>query len=54
MDPKYLNEAVKRGHGTIHPFEEITSKLVSEKFFSTLDATNVFYQIPLNEPTSDL
>lgn len=54
MDPKYLNEAIKREYCTIETFEEIASKLVGASYFSTLDATNGFYQIPLDAPSANL
>lgn len=34
--------------------DEIASKLGNAKFFSTLDAANGFYQIPLDAPSADL
>lgn len=54
MDPKFLNEAIKREHCVIETFEEISSKLKGAKYFTSLDATSGFYQIPLSEESANL
>lgn len=54
IDPKYLNAALKREHCAIDTFDEISSKLENAKFFSTLDAVNGFYQIPMDAPSADI
>lgn len=54
MDPKYLNEAIKREYCSTETFEEIASKLVNANYFSTLDAPNGFYQIPLDVYSANL
>lgn len=54
MDPKYLKEAIKRKHCAIETFEQISAKLNGAKLVSTLDATNGFNQIPLDEESAKL
>lgn len=54
LDPKDLNNAIKREHCQIPTFEEITSSLAGSTYFSTLDATNAFYQIKVDKESSKL
>ncbi|XP_063917307.1 uncharacterized protein K02A2.6-like [Zophobas morio] len=54
MDPLHLNKVIKREHCQLLTMEEITSKLHGAKYFSKLDANQAFYQIPLDEASSDL
>ena len=54
LDPKDLNNVIKREYCKIPTFEEISSNLAGATIFSTLDATNGFYQIPLDEESSKL
>lgn len=54
LDPRDLNEAIKRKHFPIPTLEEITNKLNNSKIFTTLDAASGFHQIKLDEKSSDL
>lgn len=54
LDPKDLNNAIKREYCQIPTINEITSKMKGAKFFSTLDATNGFYHIALDENSTKL
>lgn len=49
LDPKNLNNNIKREYCLIPTLDEITAKLTGAKVFSTLDATSGFYQIVLDE-----
>ena len=48
IDPRPLNKASKREHYLVPTIEEITTKLSGAKYFSTLDASSGFWQIPLD------
>ncbi|XP_045446678.1 uncharacterized protein K02A2.6-like [Melitaea cinxia] len=54
LDPKDLNEVIKRQHLELPTLEEITSKLSGAKYFSTLDVKNGFWNIKLSAASSDL
>ncbi|XP_063903271.1 uncharacterized protein K02A2.6-like [Zophobas morio] len=54
LDPQDLNRAIKREYCAIPTLEQITSKLAGATVFSSLDATNGFYQIQLDKMSSDL
>lgn len=54
LDPKDLNNVIKREYCRIPTFEEVSSKLAGATIFSTLDATSGFYQIPLDDESSKL
>ncbi|XP_024890884.1 uncharacterized protein K02A2.6-like [Temnothorax curvispinosus] len=54
LDPQDLNKAIKREHCQIPTLEQITAELNGAKYFSTLDATNGFYQVQLDKESSDL
>jgi hypothetical protein len=54
LDPLYLNKVIKREHCKLLTYEEITAKLGGAQIFSKLDASQAFYQIPLDESSSDL
>ena len=53
-DFKKLNLAVKRERYPIPALEDLLHKLNGAKFFSKLDATSGFYQIPLESESSKL
>ena len=53
-DLKKLNVAVKRERYPIPSLEELLAKLKGARYFSKLDATSGFYQIPLDPETSKL
>ncbi|XP_045454875.1 uncharacterized protein K02A2.6-like [Melitaea cinxia] len=54
LDPKDLNEVIKRQHLELPTLEEITSKLSGAKYFNTLDVKNGFWNIKLSTASSDL
>lgn len=51
LDPKDLNENIKREHYPIPTRDEITSEMTGAKYFSKLDASQGFWQLKL-EPES--
>lgn len=54
LDPKDLNQYIKREHHHIPTKSEITSNMANAKFFSKLDASSGFWQIPLDEESAKL
>lgn len=54
LDPKDLNKAIKREHFQLPTQEEIAMKLSGATCFSKLDASSSFWQIKLDEESSDL
>lgn len=52
MDPRKINEAIKREHFEMPRREDIESELAGAKVFTRLDANSGFYQIPLHDETS--
>jgi hypothetical protein len=54
LDPRNLNKVIKREHFKIPTTQEIFSRVTGSEYFSTLDATNGFHQIPLDEESSKL
>ncbi len=54
LDPKDLNEYIMREHYRIPTRSEITANMAGAKFFSKLDASSGFWQIPLDEESSKL
>ena len=52
LDPRDLNQAVKREHYPLPTLEELTLMLSDTKYFSVLDATSGFWQIKLDEESS--
>jgi hypothetical protein len=54
LDPRNLNKAIKREHYKLPTTTEIFSRLAGSNMFSTLDATNGFHCIPLDEESSKL
>ena len=54
LDPKVLNEAMKRDHYPTPTLEEITPKLAGAKLFSKLDARNGYRNVKLDEESSYL
>ncbi|KAK7102680.1 hypothetical protein V1264_020867 [Littorina saxatilis] len=52
VDFKRLNEGVKRPHCMLPNLDDIAPKMVGSKFFTTLDASSGFFQIPLQEDSS--
>lgn len=54
LDPKPLNEAIIQNTFKIPTIDEIAVKLNNSKVFTTLDATSGFWNIPLDEESSNL
>ena len=52
LDPRNLNEAIKREHFPLPTIEEVTARMRNAKVFSVLDAKSGFWQIPLVEASS--
>ncbi|XP_028412419.1 uncharacterized protein K02A2.6-like [Dendronephthya gigantea] len=51
LDPKHLNESIRREHFQLPTVEEIASRVSGAKVFSKLDARHGYWQIPLDEPS---
>jgi len=54
LDPKDLNKAIKREHYTIHTMQAIITEFVGKTVFSTLDLKDGYWQIQLDEESSQL
>ncbi|XP_031350539.1 uncharacterized protein K02A2.6-like [Photinus pyralis] len=54
LDPLHLNKVIKREYCKLPTFEELTYRFTGAKWFSRLDANQAFYQIPLDETSSNL
>ena len=54
LDPKHLNKAIKRPHYAMPTTEEILTKISTGKLFTKLDASNAYWQIPVDESSSKL
>lgn len=54
LDPKDLNEAIKRQHFQMPTFEDISSKLAGSTVFSILDTKDAFLHVKLSKESSDL
>ncbi|XP_063389640.1 uncharacterized protein K02A2.6-like [Cydia fagiglandana] len=54
LDPRSLNEAIKRPHYTFPTFNDLRSNIAGATVFSKLDASSGFWTIPLDEESSDL
>ena len=54
LDPKDLNRAIKREFSQMPTTKEITSRMAGAKLFSKLDASAGYWQMKLDEPSSDL
>ena len=52
IEPKNLNDAVKREHYPVKTIESVLTRLPEAKIFSTLDAASGFWQIPLDQESS--
>jgi len=49
LDPRNLNQAIKREHYQLPTIEDITTRMAGAKVFSKLDANHGYWQIPLDE-----
>ena len=54
LDPKDLNSNIKREHYRVITRDEIISEMSGAKYFTKLDATSGFWQIPLDEESANL
>ena len=54
LDPKDLNEAIKRPHYSTRTLEEALAEMPNAKFFSKLDAKSGYWQLKLDERSSYL
>ena len=49
IDPRDLNTTLQRPHHPMKTIEQVTANMAGAKVFSTLDAKNRFWQVPLAE-----
>ena len=54
LDPKALNEAIRRPHYPMSTLEDVTVKLTNATCFSILDITHAYWSIKLDENSSYL
>jgi hypothetical protein len=54
LDPRSLNQAIKRQHYRLPTTEEKISQMSGARLFSKLDASNGYWQIAVDDFTSDL
>jgi len=54
LDPKELNDNIKREHYHIPTRSEVTHDIAGAEYFSKLDASSGFWQIPLDEDSAKL
>ena len=54
IDPKPLNEALKRNHYPLPTIEDVLPMLAEARVFTVLDAKNGFWHVQLDEPSSYL
>lgn len=54
LDPKHLNDAIKREHFLIPTVEEISSKLAGKAFFTVLDMKDGYWQVEIDDASADL
>jgi hypothetical protein len=52
LDPKALNDAIRRPHYPMPTLEDVTSRLTNAKYFSILDITHAYWSIKLDEKSS--
>ena len=52
LDPKALNEAIRRPHFQIPTLDDIASQLSGAKYFSILDITHAYWNAELDKPSS--
>ena len=54
LDPRYLNDVIKREHYRIPTIREIASEFAGKSLFSTLDLKDGYWQVELDESSSYL
>ena len=52
IDPRDLNHAIQRQHYPMRTIEEVAARIPNAKFFTVLDASSGFWQIPLDYESS--
>ena len=52
IDPRDLNKAIQRAHYPSRTIEEVVARIPNAKYFSVLDASSGFWQIPLDRASS--
>ena len=54
LDPKDLNQAIRREHFQIPTYEDVVSCLGDKRFFMILDQNDSFWQVELDENSSHM
>ncbi|CAG2188277.1 unnamed protein product [Mytilus edulis] len=54
IDPKHLNQHIKRSHYPLHTIDDLLPELSNAKIFSVVDAKNGFWHVQLDEESSYL
>lgn len=54
LEPKPLNKCLKREHFIIPTIDNFTSELNNKRVFAVLDCSNGFWQLDLEEESSEL
>ena len=54
LDPKHLNEQIKREHFQIPTFEDIAAKIGGKKVFTVIDQKDSYWQVELDEESAPL
>jgi len=54
LDPRHLNEGIMREHYPLPTVEEVTTRLKNAKVFSVVDAKFGFWQVKLDQESSEL
>ena len=54
LDPRNLNQAIKRQHNKVPTAEEDVAHMHNAKFVIKLDASNGFWKFPVDEESSGL
>lgn len=54
LDPKYLNDNIRRPHYPMQTLDDVTSRLADAKFFSILDITHAYWSVELDDESSYL
>jgi hypothetical protein len=54
LDPKNLNEAILQEHFPMQTADDIIADMAGAQYFSKLDASSGYWQIKLDEPSSEL
>ena len=49
LDPKPLNEAIKREHNKLPTTDDVHSELANKKIFTVIDERHALWQVPLTE-----